>query len=114
MSMKSQPYEMGLLGRAHTQALNVLSHSLRYAPKSDSLKTARSDVNKLEKMRPGLERLLNTAACLFIILMIRTGISKSLLDYEEQGQAVIKNYYARNLDSQTFEELFPTDSTQIG
>ena len=65
-------------------------------------------------MRPGLERLLNAAACVFVVLMIKTGVSNSLLDYKEQGEAVIHNYYARNLDSQMFDEIFPGDPPSIG
>lgn len=114
MLMKSQPYEMGLLARANNRALDVLKHSLRYAPKSAVLRNAKSDTNRLEKMRPGLERAMNVAACIFVAVMIKTGVSDSLLDYKEQGEAVIHNYYARNLDSQMFDEIFPEDSSPIG
>lgn len=62
-------------------------------------------------MRPGLERALNVAACLFIVIMIKSGVSSSLLDYRDQGQTAIEKYYARNLDSQTFDEIFPTDAS---
>ena len=57
----------------------------------------------------GIERVLNVAACLFIIIMIKTGVSNSLLDYKQQGEAVIHNYYTRNLDEQLFNEIFPED-----
>lgn len=112
MLMKTQPLEDGLLSRANNRALEVLKHSLRYAPKSELLRNATSDISRLEKMRPGFERILNTAACLFVLVMIKTGTSNSLLGYRVQGKAVIHNYYARNLDSQTLSELFPTDSDQ--
>ena len=112
--MNTQPLEIGLLSRANNQALGVLKHSLRYAPKSAFLRNAKSDTHRLEKIRPGLERALNAAACVFVILMIKTGVSNSLLDYKEQGEAVIHNYYARNLDSQMFDEIFPIDSSSTG
>ena len=112
--IKTQPLETGLLARANNQALDVLKHSLRYAPKSTVLRNAKSDTNRLEKMRPGLERALNAAACVFVVIMIKTGTSNSLLDYKDQGEAVIHNYYARNLDSQMFDEIFPTDSSSTG
>ena len=114
MLMKTQPLEIGLLSRANNQALDVLKHSLRYAPKSAVLRNAKSDTNRLEKMRPGLERVMNAAACVFVVLMIKTGVSNSLLDYKQQGEAVIENYYARNLDSQMFDEIFPADSPSTG
>jgi hypothetical protein len=112
--MNTQPLEIGLLSRANNQALGVLKHSLRNAPKSAFLRNAKSDMNRLEKMSPGLERLLNAAACVFVVLMIKTGVSNSLLDYKEQAEVVIHNYYARNLDSQMFDEIFPIDSSSTG
>jgi len=112
--IKTQPLKIGLLSLANNRALDVLKHSLRYAPKSTILRNAKSDTNRLEKMRPGLERVLNAAACVFVVLMIKTGVSNSLLDYKEQGEAVIHNYYARNLDNQMFDEIFPTDSPATG
>ena len=112
--MNTQPLEIGLLSRANNQALGVLKHSLRYAPKSAFLRNAKSDTHRLEKIRPGLERALNAAACVFVVLMIKTGVSNSLLDYKEQGEAVIHNYYARNLDGQMFDEIFPIDSSSTG
>ena len=47
---------------------------------------------------------------LFVLVMIKTGTSNSLLGYKEQGEAVMHNYYARNLDSQLLGELYPEDS----
>jgi len=114
MLMKSQPMEIGLLARANNRALGVLAHSLRFGPKSERLRHAVSDTTRLEKARPFIEKALNVAACLFIALMIKTGLSHSLLDCKEQGQAVIENYYARNLDGQMVEEIFPKDPSPAG
>ena len=114
MLIKSQPQQIGLLSRANRQALDGLKHSLRHAPKSVILRGVNSDMNRLEKMRPGLERLLNAAAWVFLVLVIKTGVSNSLLNYREQGETVIHNYYARNLDSQIFDEIFPIDSSSTG
>lgn len=112
--VNTQPLNAGLLARANNKTLDMLKHSLRFAPKSAALRTAQSDIGHVEKMRPGLERALNVAACVFVMLMIKTGVSSSLLDYKEQGEAVIHNYYARNLDSQLFNEIFPTNPSQMG
>ena len=110
MLMKTQPQDLGLLARANSKALDTLKHSLRNAPQSAVLRTAQVDQSRFEKIRPGLERVMNTAACLFVVLMIKTGVSSSLTDYRRQGEAAIHNYYARNLDSQIFDEIFPEDS----
>jgi hypothetical protein len=108
---KTRPHSMNLLMRANTKTLGVLQHSLRRAPQSETLRTTQPEPAWCEKNRPLLERLLNIAACLFVVLMIRTGIMNSLTDYKEQGEAVIHNYYARNLDSGLFHEIFPNSDT---
>lgn len=110
---KSQPYPIDLLSRANAQALGVLKHQLRYAPKSQALRTSRLEPIWVVKNRPLLERLLNTAACLFIVLMMRSGILNSLTNYKEQGEAVIHSYYSRNLDSSIFNEIFPDNDTLV-
>lgn len=114
MMVRTQQQDIGLLAKANHKALNTLKHSLRNAPKSLVLRTAKADTSRFEKIRPGLERILNIAACVFVVVMIKTGVSNSLLNYKRQGEDVIHNYYARNLDSQTFDELFPEDSSPIG
>lgn len=109
--VKTQTHSTDLLARANNKTLDVLKHSLRFAPKSAVLRTAKADLSRLEKVRPGLERVLNVAACVFVLVMIKTGMSGSLQSYKDQGEAVIHNYYARNLDSQTFDAIFPNNSS---
>jgi len=111
MLMKTQPQDIGLLARANSKALDMLKHSLRNAPQSAALRTMQVDQSRFEKIRPGLERALNVAACVFVVIMIKTGVSNSLLDYKKQGENVIHNYYARNLDSELFDALFTEDSS---
>lgn len=114
MLMKTQPQDLGLLARANSKALDTLKHSLRNAPQSAALRTIQVNQSRFEKFRPGLERVLNVAACVFVVIMIKTGVSNSLLDYKEQGENVIHNYYARNLDRQMFDEIFSSDSSPTG
>jgi putative heme degradation protein len=56
---------------------------------------------------------MHAAACVFVVLMIKTGMSRSLQNYQKQGEAVIKNYYARNLDRQLFDEIFPEGPSSL-
>lgn len=108
--LKSQPHNTDLLARANTQAVGVLKHSLRQTPQSEKLRCSKPDHNWIDKKRPVLERLLNIAACLFVVLMIRMGVTASMLDVQTKGRKVMHNYYARNLDTQLADELFPDDS----
>jgi len=109
--IKSQPHHIDLLQRANTQTLAVFAHALRYAPKSQTLRISRPEPILAVKNRSLIDRLLNIAACLFVVLMMRSGIFHSLTSYKEQSEAVIHNYYARNLDSNMFNEIFPNNDT---
>jgi hypothetical protein len=108
--LKMQPQQGELLAKANASALDVLKHSLRYSPKSDTLRQARCGQGWLQRYKPVLEHALNMAACLFVLVMIRCGIFSSLSSYKEQGEAVLHNYYAQNLDKQLFDEIFGDDT----
>jgi hypothetical protein len=104
--MRMQPQAMDLLAKANTAALKYLTRTVRFSPCADQLRTAVHKPNRLEKASPLLERLLNVAACLFIILMIRVGLKNRMLEIQDQGTKVMENYYARNLDAKLFEDVF--------
>lgn len=108
--IKSQPQNMDLLAKANTSALRILKHSLRYSRKSESLRRERTRLRGLNRISPVFEQILNIAACVFVLLMIRCGIFNSLTNYKEEGQAVLQNYYARNLDQELIDEIFPAGS----
>jgi hypothetical protein len=110
--LKSQPHDLELLSRANTRAVGVLKHSLRHAPQSEKLRRSRPDHNWIEKKRPLIERMLNLAACLFVVIMIRMGVMSSMRDVQTRGKAVLHTYYARSLDSQLVNEIFPDDTAQ--
>jgi len=108
--LKMQPQQGDLLAKANTSALEVLKHSLRYSPKSDTLRRARYGQGWTHCYKPVLEHVLNAAACLFVLVMIRCGIFSSLSTYKDQGEAVLHKYYAQNLDQQLMDQIFPDDS----
>ncbi len=109
--LKAQPHALDLLSRANSRAVGVLNHSLRNAPRSKTLRQSQPDQNWIEQKSPLLERLMNVAACLFVVLMVRMGVTSSLTDVRTKGETALHNYYARNLDAQTMEELFPDDTS---
>lgn len=103
--LKSQCHEMDLLARANAKAINVLNHSLRTAPQTAQLRRSQPDCSWLEKRSFVIEKILNVAACLFVIVMIRMGVTSSFMEMQSQGKNALHNYYARNLDSQTADDL---------
>ena len=110
--LKSQPQNPGLLAAANSRATGVLKHSLRQAPKTQVLRQSVQDQHWIDKKTPMLERLLNVAACLFVVLIVRMGITSSMADIRQQGETAVHNYYARNLDTQLFNEIFPDETME--
>lgn len=111
--MRTQPHTMALLAMANNSALKYLKRSIRQTPCAEQLRTAVHGPGRLEKASPVLERLINVAACLFVILMVRTGLTHKMFELKDQGTKVMENYYARNLDSELYEDVFgsPPDMT---
>ena len=104
--MRTQPHTMELLGKANTSALKYLTRTSRQTACAEQLRCATHQPHRLEKASPMLERLINVAACLFVVLMIRVGLTNKMFQIKEQGTKVMENYYARNLDPQLFEDVF--------
>ncbi len=111
MLIKTQPYKMGLLGKANGKALDVLTHSLRYAPKADALREKKSDISRVEKLYPAFEPFLTAAACLLVLVMIKMGVCNSIKSCKEEGTRTIEKYYAKRVDTETYNEIFPEDTT---
>jgi hypothetical protein len=70
--MRMQPHTLALLARANASTLRYLKRSLRETQCAKELSAAVPGPGRLENARPMLERLTSVAACLFVILMIRT------------------------------------------
>jgi hypothetical protein len=104
--VKSQPHSLDLLMRANTQTINTLKHSLRTAPKAEILKTARPEPHWLFSRSKHLQSLLGTAACLAFILLLKVGLFNSVEDFKHKGDNVVRNYCAKHLDQETFDEIF--------
>lgn len=104
--LRMQPHTMDLLAKANTSTLKYLKRSTRQMSRAEQLRTAVHGPGRIEKARPVLERLINIAACLFVVLMVRTGLTHKMFEIREQGTKVMENYYARNLDSRLYEDVF--------
>lgn len=106
--IKSQPHNLDLLKRANTQALGVLKHSLRHAPKARMLKAARPEPKLFEKCRKYAHSTANAAACITIICLMKTGIFSYMDNVQSQGQEVVKQYYASQIGQDMADDIFST------
>ena len=108
--LKSQPHKLDLLMRANEQAIGVLKHSLRHAPKAQRLKTVLPEPKPLERWWGRYAHsAANAAACVAILFLMKVGVFSSMDRFHIQGQRVIRQYYTSQVGEDLANELFVKD-----
>jgi len=107
--IKSQPHGLDLLMRANTQAIAVLKHSLRCEPKAQKLERKLPEPKLLERCSHYGHSVVNLAACIVILLLMKTGVFSSMNNLQTQGQKVIKQYYVKQVGADLADEIFAKD-----
>ena len=105
-ALKSQTQSIDLLMRANCQAIGVLKRTLRNAPKAEGLKHALPEPRMLEKCTACSRPLINAAACIAIVLLIKVGVFNSITRFQNQGQKAMKAYYTKHLGQDIADEFF--------
>ena len=106
--MKSQPHGLDLLMRANTQAVGVLKHSLREAPKAQKIKTMQPEPKLLEKCSVYKHSAANVAACIAILLLTKISVFSSMDKFQTQGQKAFKQYYVNHVGEDLANDIFPS------
>ena len=104
--MKSQPHKLDLLMRANTQAIGVLKHSLRRAPKARKLRMMVPEPKLFERCGKYTHSAANVAACIAILLLMKIGIFSSMDTFQTKGQKVVEQYYASQVGEDLADEVF--------
>jgi len=107
-AIKSQPHKLDLLKRANTQAIGVLKHSLREAPKAEKLRAMLPEPKLFEKCGKYAHSTANVAACITILLLMKIGIFSSMDTFQTQGQKAVEQYYAGQVGEDLADEIFST------
>ena len=107
--MKNKPHELDLLMRANTQTIAVLKHSLRRQPKAQELEKKLPEPKMIERYSKYGRSIANIAACFVILLLMKIGVFSSMGQFQNQGQRVMKQYYARQAGEDLAEEVFPNN-----
>ena len=109
----TQPLTPGLLQKANQSALKVLRKDLREASCAETLRSACVRPDWTSRHHRVLETLFSAAACLAVLVLLKTGIFTRMRTIEHDGRCIMRNYYAQNLDAPLVEELFgdPPHST---
>jgi len=109
-SIKSQPHNLDLLTHANTQAISVLKHSLRDAPKAHKLENILPEPKKMEKWGKYTRSVANVAACITILVLMKIGVFTSMVKFQTEGKSVIKQYYTNHIGSDMADEIFQKDT----
>ena len=104
--VKSQPHSLDLLMRANAQAIAVLKHSLREAPRAEKLKAMRAEPSLLERCSVYKRSIANVAACISILLLMKIGVFSFMDKFQTHGQQVIKQYYISQIGEDLANEIF--------
>jgi len=104
--IKSQPYKLDLLRRANGRAIGVLKHSLREEPKAEKLKTIQPEPNLLERSSKYMRSAVNAAACIMMLILMKTGIFTFVDKSQTEGEKFIRHYYAKQLGEDPHNGIF--------
>jgi hypothetical protein len=108
--VKSQPHKLDLLMRANTQAIGVLKHSLRQAPKARKLRAMLPKPKLLERWAKYRCSAANLAACIAVVFLMKIGVFSSMNEFQTQGQKVIRQYYTNQAGEDLADEIFAKDT----
>ena len=91
---------------ANLQAIGVLKHSLREAPKADKLRVAKPEPKLLEKCGRYGHSTANLAACVAVIFLMKIGVFSSMDKFQSRGQSLMKQYYSNHAGEDLANEVF--------
>jgi hypothetical protein len=92
--------------RANSQAIGVLKHSLREAPKAQTLKKALPRPGLFERCSRYGHSLANLAACVVIVLLMKVGVFSSVERFQSEGEKAVKHYYAGQVGEDMANDIF--------
>jgi len=110
--MKARPHSLDLLMRANEQAIAVLKHGLRAEPQAAKLKAILPEPKLVERCGRYGQSVGHWAACVTILLLMKTGVFSSMDTFQTEGQEVMKQYYARQVGQDLAEEVFPAQTSE--
>ncbi|MHC4626092.1 MAG: hypothetical protein ACYTDV_03830, partial [Planctomycetota bacterium] len=98
--------------RANARAIAVLKHSLRAEPEVPNLKTKLPEPRLSEMFRGCGRSVANVAACVAIMLLMKTGVLSSMGQLRSTGQRGMEQYYAKRIGEDLAGEIFGQDAEQ--
>ena len=105
--MKTQPHRLDLLMRANAQAIGVLNHCLRQAPRARQLRTILPEPKLMERCGKYGYSAAILVVCISILLLMKISVFSSMDKFHTEAQKVNKQYYTRQVGQYLADEIFP-------
>ncbi len=102
---KTQSHRPDLLMRANQKALSVLKHSLRHTATAEKLRHAVTQPSFRVMLSKYTQSIAHAAACLAVLLLMRTSIFSSMVNFQKDGRQAVERYYARHLDEDILRDV---------
>jgi hypothetical protein len=102
--VRTDPCDPELLMRANQRAIGVISRRLRDLPQADKLRRAHRRPPLRQRLARYTQGITHAAACLLILLLVRTGWLASLVHVHDRGTEVVERYFQRSLDPDSHQD----------
>jgi len=106
--LKSQPLDIKLMASANQQTIKYLKRNLRDKPQAIELKHAKPKNSPLNCIRTYSQAIVNAAACVTILFLMKIGVYSAFDDVQTKGQGIVMNQYDKHLgeDSNFTDDLY--------
>ena len=104
--LRSQTHSPDLFKKANTKAVSTLKHSLRYAPAAEKLRHVKVRPNWILRNYRPISSIASAVACMTVLAFLKVGIFSSMDSLHEKGTKSLKQYYAKQLDEDTINDIF--------
>ncbi len=83
---------------ANRRAIKLLARGLQDSPQAHKLRHIRPQPTIYQKLSKYTQSITHAAACLLILVLLRTGILSSLSRINDQGERFVEQHYNRYMD----------------
>ncbi len=103
--IKAHAHRADLLMRANRRAVAMLRRPLRETTKAQALRHVLTKPSLRERLGKYTQSAVSAAACLLVLLLMRTGIFSSMTSLHDEGEQAVRQYYAKHLDQDMLDQI---------
>ena len=96
--IRTQSHSRDLLMQANRRAIRLLAGGLQESAQAQKLRHIRPQPSFGQKLSKYTQSVTHAAACLLILVLLRTGVLSSLTKINDQGERFVEQHYNRYMD----------------